>query len=267
MMESIGPNMDWTPGAGLLIINADDWGRDNETTDRMLECLLRRSVSSVSAMVFMSDSERATQLAGEHRIDAGLHLNLTLPFSSPECPSNLREHQRKLVKYLRSYSIARVLYHPGLVSCFEYVVKAQLDEYCRLYGVRADRIDGHHHMHHCTNVLLGQLLPAGTLVRRNFSFRPGEKSAVNRLYRKAIDYTLARRHRLVDFLFSLPPLETVGRLESIFSLARGFTVELETHPINANEYSFLLSDEIFRLTSNIRIAPHSSVLSSRFVPN
>jgi len=40
---------------GVLIVNADDWGRDVQTTDRMLECLLHRSVSSVSAMVFMAE--------------------------------------------------------------------------------------------------------------------------------------------------------------------------------------------------------------------
>ena len=46
-----------------LIINADDWGRDNETTDRSLDCVLRGSVSSVSAMMFMEDSERAAGIA------------------------------------------------------------------------------------------------------------------------------------------------------------------------------------------------------------
>jgi len=55
---------------GVLIVNADDWGRDVQTTDRMLECLLHRSVSSVSAMVFMADSERAANLASEHKVDA-----------------------------------------------------------------------------------------------------------------------------------------------------------------------------------------------------
>ena len=40
-------------GAGFLIVNADDWGRDRETSDRMFECVLRGTVSSVSAMVFL----------------------------------------------------------------------------------------------------------------------------------------------------------------------------------------------------------------------
>ena len=57
--------------AGRLVINADDWGRTRDTTDRTLECHERGSVSSVSAMVFMEDSERAAALARERDMDAG----------------------------------------------------------------------------------------------------------------------------------------------------------------------------------------------------
>jgi chitin disaccharide deacetylase len=240
---------------GVLIINADDWGRDSTTTGRMLDCSLRGSVSSVSAMAFMSDSERAAQLAREHGMDAGLHLNLTLPFSDPACPSNLKERQRKLVAFLTRHPLARVVYHPGLTDNFEYVVKSQIEEFSRLYGASPRRIDGHHHVHLCANVLLGGLLPKGTLVRRNFSFLPGEKSLVNRLYRKAIDNRLARRHKLVDFLFPLAPLEPHARLDRILSLAQGNIVEVETHPANADEYEFLAGESVVRWANGTPIAP------------
>src|SRR5882724_5463746 len=114
-------------------VNSDDWGRDVQTTDRMLECLLHRSVSSVSAMVFMADSERAANLASEHKVDAGLHLNLSLPFSSPTCPANIREQQRKLVVYLTRHPLARVIFNPWLAKAFEYVVKAQFEEFARVF--------------------------------------------------------------------------------------------------------------------------------------
>jgi len=52
------------PQTGLLIINADDWGRDPENTGKILDCVLLGAVSSVSAMVFMEDSERAAAIAG-----------------------------------------------------------------------------------------------------------------------------------------------------------------------------------------------------------
>lgn len=246
-------------GAGVLIVNADDWGRDRRTTSRILDCVVHGAVSAVSGMVFMDDSERAASIARERSIDTGLHLNVTLPFSARYCPEPLLKHQGRLVRYLRRHPLARVLYHPGLIQSFEYVVAAQLDEFHRLYGRGPERIDGHHHMHLCANVQFQRLLPAGTLVRRNFSFQRGEKSVWNRLYRRLVDGMLSRRHQLVDYLFPLAPLEPAGRLQGIFSLAREFIVEVETHPVNRQEYRFLVRGEIFRRAHDVRIAPPSSL--------
>jgi predicted glycoside hydrolase/deacetylase ChbG (UPF0249 family) len=160
--------------AGLLIVNADDWGRDARTTQCILDCIRRGTVTSTSAMMFMEDSRRGAALAQEHAVDTGLHLNLSDHFTSADCPPDLRDRHRAIVGYLRRNRWAQLVYNPALVSAFDYVVKAQLDEYQRLYGAAPARLDGHHHMHLCSNVLLGGLLPRGTHVRRNFSFRSGE---------------------------------------------------------------------------------------------
>jgi chitin disaccharide deacetylase len=242
-------------GGGLLILNADDWGRNQETTDRIFECVNLGVVSSTSAMMFMEDSERAAKIAVQSGIDAGLHLNFTTPFSSPGCPAWLVERQYELSEYLRRHPFARVLYHPGLARSFEDLVAAQLDEFRRLYHRAPERLDGHHHMHLCANVIFGGLLPNGTVVRRNFSFLPGEKSLLNRLYRKSMDRILARKHCVVDLFFSLPPLEPVSRLQRIFSLASHFVIEVETHPINPDEYRFLTQGEILRHVGDTVIAP------------
>jgi chitin disaccharide deacetylase len=251
-------------GTGALIINADDWGRDHETTSRISDCVLRGSVSSVSAMVFMEDSERAAGIAVERQVDAGLHLNLSEPFSVAGAAPRLLEHHRRVATYLRGWSrFAQVLYHPGLEGSFEYVVAAQLDEFERLYGEAPTRIDGHHHMHLCANVLFRGLLPGGTIVRRNFSFLPGEKTLANRMYRRSVDYVLARKHRVVDLFFSLPPLEPASRLQRIFSLARHLTVEVETHPINPKEYRYLTEGAMFCQTQGPLVA--KGFQSSRLV--
>lgn len=247
---------------GALIINADDWGRNHETTERIHECVVRGTVSSVSAMVFMEDSERAATVALERVIDAGLHLNLTTAFSAARCPSSLAQRQQELAKHLRRHRLSQIMFHPALARSFEYVVSAQLDEFSRLYGASPARIDGHHHMHLCANVLLGKLLPAGTIVRRNFSFQPGEKSLYNRLYRQVVDSKLARRHRLTDYFFSLAPLDPPGRLQRIFSLARQSVVEVETHPVNADEYRFLMGDDILRWAEDRPIAHCFAVRSN-----
>jgi len=242
------------PRAGLLIVNADDWGREHETTDRALDCFERGALSSVSAMVFMEDSERASAIARERGIDAGLHLNLTVPFTGRCTPSGLAGHQCRISRYLQEHRYSQAIFHPGLTSSFRYSVAAQLAEFGRLYGTAPRRIDGHHHMHLCANVVLGRLLPAGTVVRRNFSFGPGEKSFLNRLYRRTLDRTLARRHRMADLFFSLPPLEPPDRLRKIFSLASNLVVEIETHPVNPDEYRFLAEGDIFSWVGDVPVA-------------
>lgn len=239
---------------GMLVINADDWGRDARTTDTIVACARAGALSSASAMVYMEDSERAATLARAQSVDVGLHLNLDSPLTSPSVPARLVEHQQRLAGFLRRSRMAQVVFNPTLSGSFEYVVAAQLEEYRRLYGESPERIDGHHHMHLCANVVQQKLLPAGTLVRRNFSFRAGEKSLVNRLYRRWIDSRLAKRHRLVDFLFTLPPLEPLDRLLRVFDLARTFVVELETHPVNREEFEFLTGGAIFRHLGAIRVA-------------
>jgi hypothetical protein len=247
------------PHVGALIVNADDWGRDLQNTERTLECVVRGTVSSVSAMVFMEDSERAATIARDRRIDTGLHLNFTTPFSAPGAPARLIEHQSRIARYLRRHRLAQVVFHPGLTSSFKCVLAAQIDEFIRLYGTEPGRIDGHHHMHLCANVLLGKLLPKGTIVRRSFSFRPGDKSYGNLLYRGIVDSTLRKRHCLADYFFSLPPLEPQERLERILALSHKFVVEVETHPVNEVEYQFLRGDGVTQWTKGSPIASRFSL--------
>ena len=239
---------------GELIINADDWGCDFDTNDRALECVLSGAVSSVSAMVFMQGSEVGALLALQHGVDAGLHLNFTTPFSIDSCSSRLMEHQARCARFLNSHPFAPVVYHPGLRASFRYVTTAQLDEFERLYGHRPGRVDGHHHMHLCANVLLGGLLPEGVIVRKNFSFRRGEKGPVNRGYRHWQDRALARRHRTTDLFFSLLPLIPQGRFEGISALARRYDVEVETHPSNPEEFRFLMGGELIRCIGDVKVS-------------
>jgi predicted glycoside hydrolase/deacetylase ChbG (UPF0249 family) len=244
-------------------VNADDWGRDQETTQRMFECVRCGAVSSVSAMVFTEDAERAAAMAREHGVDAGLHLNFTSPFLAANCPARLVEHQRSVAKYLTRNPFTRGIFNPWLVSSFEYVVAAQIEEFVRLYGAAPLRLDGHHHMHLSANVLLGGLLPPGTIVRRHFSHESREKVLRHRVFRLFTDAVLTRRYRVADFFFPLIPLEPRARLQRIFALAGRSVVEVETHPVNPEEYQFLAGGEIFRLAGDSPIANRYEIRRER----
>jgi hypothetical protein len=60
---------------------------------------------------------------------------------------------------------------------------------------------------------------------------------------------------MTDFFFSLPPLEPRSRLKKIVDLANRCNVELETHPVNQEEYRFLVDGGLFSGTSKVRVAP------------
>lgn len=235
-----------------FILNADDWGRDEKTTTRILDCFRRGAISSVSAMVFMKDSQRGAEIARAESIDAGLHLNFTLAYSDTRRPAKLAEYQGRIARALLRHRWAGALYYPRLAASFDYMVKAQAEEFERLYGAAPARMDGHHHMHLCANVLGQRLLPPGIVVRRNLSFGPGEKGWLNRFYRSRQDRKLERDHRLADFFFDLRPLEDTARLEKICALATRSNVEVETHPAREDEYKFLMSGGLMGLAGIAR---------------
>jgi hypothetical protein len=211
-------------------------------------------------MVFMEDSVRAAELAGRDNLASGLHLNFTEPLSGGDYPPRLFEQHLRIMRYLRASKIARGIFHPGLISAFDYVVRVQRDEFARLYGFDAARYDGHHHMHLCANVLQQRLLPHGTYVRRNFSFERGEKPLLNRTYRQWQDERLRRRHRVTDFLY--PLLDAVAdapRVARLFALSKRYVVEVETHPRCPREHDLLMGQSVVSETLANSMLPSSEV--------
>lgn len=237
----------------MLIVNADDLGRRQEDTDSALACHARGRIDAASAMVYMKDSQRAAELARAADMPVGLHLNLSEPFTA-EASSQLRASQERVCSFLRSTKYALLLYHPILAGDFTRVVDGQFAEFSRLYGRVPAHVDGHQHMHLCTNVLMQRLLPAGARVRRSFSFAPGEKGLLNRRYRKWVDRSLARRHRLTDQFFSLSQQLNGRRLDAVAALARDGDVELMVHPAWRHEYDYLMGDAFAALLRGLRAA-------------
>lgn len=243
----------------MIIINADDWGRSRAETDAAAACHRAGRITSVSAMVFMEDSARAAELARSRGIDAGLHLNLTQPFGARVDDARLIESQRRICRFLGASRYAFLLYHPGLRADFRAVYAAQLAEFARLYGGAPTHVDGHHHKHLCTNMLLEPPIAPGTKVRRNFHFRAGDKGRLNRAYRRLADARLARRYRITDFFFSLAQCLRTRRLDEVRRHAETASVELMTHPANAAESDFLMSDDFAALFARLRKASYAAL--------
>jgi chitin disaccharide deacetylase len=177
-------------------------------------CYAKGRITSTSAMVFMTDSERPSEVASGTGLDTGLHVNFSEEFSAGSVPKELRKAHDQIRRFLTAPKYALLSFNPLLIRQFEFVFAAQL----------ADRspslLDGHQHLHLATNMLIQRLLPTGAKVRRRFSFRHREKSFVNRWYRSAVDRRLMRRHRVTDHFFSLSDYLAPDRFERVICLAR-----------------------------------------------
>ena len=244
----------------VLIVNADDWGRSVAETDSALRCYQAGRITSVSAMVFMRDSMRAAKLAKDHQLDdVGLHLNFSEEFTDVSCPEALKEHHRRIVRFLRRNKYAQLLYNPLLRKAFACSYRAQMEEFSRLFEKLPSHVDGHHHMHLCANFLLSKRMPAGTRVRRNFFFWPGEKSRLNRAYRALVDRFLVRRYEVTDYFFDLTQCIEQGKLNRVATLAGSSNVELMTHPIVNKEEEYLMSDEFRAILQRLEIGGYALV--------
>jgi predicted glycoside hydrolase/deacetylase ChbG (UPF0249 family) len=241
----------------VIIINADDWGRSRNETDAAAHCFRHGAVTSVSAMVYMPDSERAAELAADLGVDVGLHVNLTEPLCRYRSGERLRKCHQRVAAYLTFNKYAGILYNPALHAAFRDVCEWQMDEFVRLYGRRPSHIDGHHHQHLCMNLLLAAAFPKGTKVRRSFHFSSGERSVPNRAYRAVVDMLLARRYRVVDYFFALSQCLSGERMDRVCVLAQSATVELMTHPANAAEAHYLMSDEYKVRTTGLQKATYA----------
>lgn len=235
----------------MLIINADDWGRSAPETDSALACHRQGRITSVSAMVFMGDSRRSAELAKEHGVDAGLHLNLSQHFTHPSGAA-IAKAQDEIVRFMVKSKYSVLVYHPNLRRHFREVYEAQAEEFERLYKVPPSHVDGHQHLHLCANLLFDSIIPTGQKVRRNFTFFRGEKPFFNRLYRRMTDAWIARKYVITDYFFSLGWCLQANRFRSKPDLAKVADVEIMTHPVHRLEYDFLMSDSYSELLEGVK---------------
>jgi len=106
---------------------------------------------------------------------------------------------------------------------------------------------------------LGAVIPAGEKVRRSFSFWPGEKSLLNRTYRRLVDWWLARRYRLTDYFFALSQQLHRDRLTRVGRLARTANVELMTHPAQPEEYAVLRSEDYLEAMKDVPVGSYAAL--------
>jgi len=246
----------------MLIINGDDLGRHRAATDACLRCHRQRRITSASIMVFMEDSERAAEFAINDHLETGLHVNLVLPYNGPGVSESLRTAQNATSAFFRWGPWTQVLFNPLIARAVAAAFYSQLEEYRRLFRREPDHFDGHKHFHLSLNMMMANVLPSNSTVRRSFTFYKGEKSWLNRRYRGLIDAWLLKRHVSTDAFFSLDPLSDRPRLMRIIELAETRSVELMVHPWSPGQLAFLTGEEFEILTDRVSLGEFSALRSS-----
>lgn len=240
----------------MLIINADDWGRSTGETDAAFELFDKRKITSATAMVFMSDSKRAAEIALREKVPTGLHLNFIQSFTESGVAQNIHTRHERIVRFLAHHRYCQVIYNPFLHRPFLDNCSAQLNEFMRLYGKMPTHFDGHRHMHLCANMLVALPIPSGQKVRRSFSFHYGEKSFLNRQFRAFVSRRLLKKYKSTDFFFALSQNLSDIRIKSVFKLAADASVELMTHPIVPSENSFFQTRTFEEALCGIRMGSY-----------
>jgi predicted glycoside hydrolase/deacetylase ChbG (UPF0249 family) len=247
----------------MLIISADDFGKNTICTNRIMECFKKGRITSTNAMVFMEDSTRAASLVEMSDLEVGLHLNLTLPFSATNISETLREQQKKVGSYLTRHKLFQVIYNPFLRRSFNYLFSAQVREFLRLYGVGPNHYNGHHHMHLCANVMASKMIPNGARIRRTFTFKFLERNPFNFVYRLLLELWVSHRFVSTDAFYSITPIRDIKRLQGIICRAADEDIEIEVHPEDNGEMEFLLSERYKELLNCVRCGGFRHIKSGK----
>ncbi len=231
---------------GLLIVNADDWGYDEPTTQAIADCHRAGGLTSTTAMMFMAGTAQAASLAAElPSLGIGLHLNLFEEYSDDSAPAPVRDRQRLLLDRFHRSRLRRWVYDPRIRRQVDRVVADQWERFVELYGRPPTHVDGHHHSHLAANVLLGGSLPRGIAIRNALS-DAHRRTPLTDLLRAGRRRLVLSRFRSTDYFFSIetvwpglegpPPEEKLG-------LSRHSSVEVMVHPAYPSEYEPLQSRE------------------------
>lgn len=255
--------------SGLLVVNADDWGGSEATTDAILRTFDAGRITSASGMVFMPDSERAAEIATRRGLPVGLHLNLTEPFGDPHTPTAVRDRQLRAVEHLAGSGgdghpgtarLRKWIYDPTIRADVDRAIADQLERFEALYGRPPTHFDGHNYVDACPNVFLSRAIPAGSVIRNSLDCYPLVRSAMGRL--KGLRQRLrTRRLRSTGYLLHIAQLRLEGEEgpDPRLRLARSTSVEVMGHPDDEAELAALMSPTWERVLGEYELGSFADV--------
>jgi predicted glycoside hydrolase/deacetylase ChbG (UPF0249 family) len=235
--------------AGLLIVNADDWGGERRSTVAILDAFQAGRVTSTTAMVYMEDSRRGAEIARAEKLPVGLHLNLTQLFTAADTPPAVRDRQRRVAETFAGHGrdghpgtaqLRRWLYDPRVAHLVTAALRDQLDCFEALYGCPPTHFDGHNYVDLTPNVFLSPALPRGAKMRNSLDRYPLPRSPMA-LARGLRQKLRGQRLRSTRYVLHISDLDLPD--DPRLALAETDPVEVICHPDHGAEMDRLMSDE------------------------
>ncbi len=246
----------------LLIVNADDYGWNEHTTEATLETFRAGRITSATALMYMGDSERAAKQALEAGMPVGLHVNLTDPFDAADVPAPVRERQMRAIRHYGApatvWRARRWGYSRSAVEMTEVAIADQLERFRELYGGEPTHFDGHNHVQVCPNV--ARALPGGVKVRTALGI--GGKGRTARALALRQRLTLQDRLTTRSFLniTGLHPEFVAGGPRSLLGQARDSSVEVMAHPGFGHEYTLLMAPAWAEWTAGLPLGSYRDLV-------
>lgn len=212
-----------------VIINADDFGYDDDTFRATVACFDAGLLTSATILAGRPATEQACAYARENekRFSFGLHFNIVEGWRPKSAASTLCRKDGSLfpARVQRARAMAGLIDAADIRREF----RLQLDE-LRDHGVNVTHVDGHGHMHKypaIMRVLREEMLRAGiTRVRRPQNWYPA------RNVRGALNTMLLRHFgglRYTDYYVGVDALDADWAAQVPAVLAEGVT-EMSVHP-------------------------------------
>jgi hypothetical protein len=237
--------------SGLLIVNADDWGGSEATTDAIQGTFEAGRITSTSALMYMEDSDRAAAIARRSGHPVGLHLNLTQAFADPATPTRIADRQRRLAEtflgegsdsQLGTVRLRRWFYDPRLRTEIDAAIADQIERFEGLYERTPTHFDGHNYVDLCPNVFLSRPLPGGSKIRNSLDRFPLDRSPMGAV--RNVRQTLrSRRFASTRYVLHIAELELGPEppADPRLGLAKEVPVEVISHPDEPAELAALMS--------------------------
>lgn len=235
-----------------LIVNADDFGLDDETVDWTIRGFELGKITSATIMAGMPATVRAIEYAKTHpQFSFGVHLCLVdeKPLSDPAKIPSLVDPKTGKLWATRQFIVRNFL---GLVKVedLKTEMRAQIDA-LKLMGLKISHVDGHGHNHRLPQSIkaLKELKEEGIIgdkVRRCQDLFVGKPGVLSRVINGPMQRRLAGSFKMTDhFLMAAGHTQDAKWFShAVANLPDGIT-EIGIHPGKAEEWRRIDCEDCF----------------------